>query len=183
MRLRSTPALFPFTRPFLLLAACFLLLAIGCAPKVVIRPAPSPVPQTPQEAPPPSVSDVLLASYEAWKGVPHRIGGTDRRGVDCSGLMQIVFREAFDLELPRTSRAQSLMGQSVRPGEMQPGDLVYFLDKGGDHIGVVVGRGRFLHASSTIGVTVSEFDAYWWPRLRRVQRVLPPSLTAAKSGS
>ena len=73
--------------------------------------------------------------------------------------------------------------QNVPPADMRPGDLVYFIDKRGDHIGVVVERGRFLHASSTVGVTVSEFDAYWWPRLKRVQRVLPPSLTAARAGS
>ncbi|WP_169725571.1 NlpC/P60 family protein [Desulfomicrobium escambiense] len=128
------------------------------------------------------MTETLLARYEAWKGVPHRIGGTDHRGVDCSGLMQIVFREAFDMELPRTSREQSRLGQNVPPADMRPGDLVYFIDKRGDHIGVVVERGRFLHASATVGVTVSQFDAYWWPRLKRVQRVLPPSLTAAQSG-
>lgn len=182
MRSMTFPAPAPLVRPLLLLAASVLFLAVGCAPKVVIQSAPT-APPAQQTAQPPAVTDVLLARYEVWKGVPHRIGGTDRRGVDCSGLMQIVFREAFDMELPRTSREQSLLGQSVRPVEMRPGDLVYFIDKRGDHIGVVVEQGRFLHASSTVGVTVSQFDAYWLPRLRRVQRVLPPSLTAAQAGS
>ena len=144
-------------------------MAAGCATKTVIQSSPS-EPPAQHQTPAPSVSHVLLARYEAWKGVPHRIGGSDRRGVDCSGLMQIVFREAFALNLPRTSREQSLLGQSVAPADMRPGDLVYFIDKRGDHIGVVVERGRFLHASATVGVTVSEFDAYWWPRLRRVTK-------------
>ena len=124
-----------------------------------------------------------MARYAEWQGVPHRIGGQDRHGIDCSGLMQAVFREAFGLELPRTSREQSLVGERVRPSEMRPGDLVYFLDKGGDHIGVIVETGRFMHASSTVGVTVSRLDTYWLPRLRRVQRVLPPPLIEARSGS
>ena len=76
------------------------------------------------------------------------------------------------MDLPRTSREQSRLGQKVDAREMRPGDLVYFIVKGGDHIGVVVESGKFLHSSTTLGVTLSEFDAYWWPRLKRVQRVL-----------
>lgn len=183
IRFLRFPALISSFRPLFLLGACALLLTAGCAPKVVIQSSPPEPPAVPRHVPPPTVSDMLLARYDAWKGVPHRTGGTDRRGIDCSGLVQIVFMEAFAMELPRTSREQSVMGRSVRPGEMRPGDLVYFIDKGGDHIGVVVDRGRFLHASSTVGVTVSEFDDYWLPRLRRVQRVLPPELTALDAGS
>ena len=147
-----------------------LFLSAGCAPKVVIQ---TPAPTLPaQVAPPSTVSTLLLAQFQAWKGVPHRIGGSDRQGVDCSGLMQAVFREAFRMDLPRTSREQSRLGQKVDAREMRPGDLVYFIDKGGDHIGVVVENGKFLHSSATLGVTLSELDAYWWPRLKRVQRVL-----------
>ena len=150
--------------------SCLLFLGVGCAPKVVIQ---TPAPTLPaQVAPPSTVSTLLLAQFQAWKGVPHRIGGSGRQGVDCSGLMQAVFREAFRMELPRTSREQSRLGQKVDAREMRPGDLVYFIDKGGDHIGVIVENGKFLHSSATLGVTLSELDAYWWPRLKRVQRVL-----------
>lgn len=166
-----------------LLLAALLLLATGCA-KTVIQSSPAPAPASPSPpASSPTITAILLDRFEAWKGVPHRIGGTDRRGIDCSGLMQVVFREAFSVELPRTSRDQSRVGRQVGPGDMRPGDLVFFRDRGGDHIGVLVGEGRFLHVSSTLGVTVSEFDAYWRPRLRDVRRVLPESLTAAAAGS
>jgi cell wall-associated NlpC family hydrolase len=146
-----------------------LFLGSGCAPKAVIQ---SPVTSPPQDTFTLSVSDILMSQFRAWKGVRHRIGGTDRQGVDCSGLVQVIFREAFQVELPRTSRDQSRMGQRVETGQMRPGDLVYFTDKGGDHIGVLVADRTFLHASSSQGVTLSTLDAYWWPRLRRVQRVL-----------
>lgn len=159
--------------------AVLLLLGSGCAPKVVIQSPPPSLPAPPVQ---PSVNDMLMARYDAWKGVPHRIGGMDRSGVDCSGFMQAVFREAFQVDLPRTSRDQSRVGRNVTALEMRPGDLVYFNDKRGDHIGVAVEGGRFLHASTTLGVTLSEFDAYWWPRLRRVQRVLPLPLTSANAG-
>jgi cell wall-associated NlpC family hydrolase len=153
-----------------LIFVCLLFLGGGCAPKTVIQPVVIPPSQhTVRDA---SVSEILLSQFEAWKGVRHRIGGTDRQGVDCSGLVQAIFREAFQVKLPRTSREQSRVGQRVEVKEMRPGDLVYFLDKGGDHIGVLVAQRTFLHASASRGVTLSTLDAYWWPRLKRVQRVL-----------
>jgi len=154
----------------LLAFACLLFLAVGCAPKVVIQ-SPS-LPPSQDAVFEPSVSEILLSQFRAWKGVRHRIGGTDRQGVDCSGLMQAVFRDAFQLDLPRTSREQSLLGQPVDTRHLRPGDLLYFLDKRGDHIGVVVSDRTFMHASTSQGVILSTLDAYWWPRLKRVQRVL-----------
>lgn len=154
----------------LLALACLLLLGAGCAPKVVI--------QSPQTTPAQdsafksSISDILLSQYRAWQGVRHRVGGADRQGVDCSGLVQVVFRDAFQVDLPRTSREQSRTGQPVAAQDMRPGDLLYFLDKRGDHIGVVVEGRTFMHASASQGVILSSLDGYWWPRLRRVQRVL-----------
>lgn len=147
-----------------------IVLGAGCAPKVVIPPEPSLPPVESVIVPP--VSDVILSQYEAWKGVPHRIGGMDRRGMDCSGLMVIVFRDAFSINLPRTSREQSRVGREVQPYERRPGDLAFFLDKGRDHIGVVVDDRRFLHVSSTLGVTLSAFDSYWNGRLLKVRRVI-----------
>lgn len=154
----------------LLAFACLLLLGVGCAPKVVIQSPEAPPAQ--DSAFKSSVSDILLSQFRSWQGVRHRVGGTDRQGVDCSGLMQIVFRDAFQVDLPRTSREQSLTGQPVSTRDMRPGDLLYFLDKRGDHIGVVVSDRTFMHASASQGVILSSLDGYWWPRLRRVQRVL-----------
>lgn len=148
-----------------------LLLGVGCAPKVVIQ---SPEPPPPADTGPvSSVSGILMAEYQAWKGVPHRVGGTDRRGVDCSGLVQAVFRDGFQLELPRKSIDQSHLGQPVDRSAMLPGDLLFFLDKGGDHIGVLVMGRQFLHSSTSQGVVISELDNYWNPRLLRVRRILP----------
>lgn len=156
--------------PSLPLLACLLFLAVGCAPKAVIQSSPSPPPR--EAAVEPSVSDILLSQFRAWQGVRHRVGGTDQQGVDCSGLVQAVFRDAFRMDLPRTSREQSRAGQPVDVRDMRPGDLLYFLDKRGDHIGVVVADRTFMHASSSQGVILSTLDGYWWPRLKRVQRVL-----------
>ncbi|MBP9944361.1 MAG: C40 family peptidase, partial [Desulfomicrobium sp.] len=100
-----------------------LFVAAGCASKTVIQTPVAPPPQDAVHAP--SVSELLLSQYQAWKGVRHRVGGSDRKGVDCSGLVQIVFRDAFRMDLPRTSRDQIRMGRMVDAREMRPGDLVY----------------------------------------------------------
>jgi cell wall-associated NlpC family hydrolase len=118
------------------------------------------------------VADLLLSQYQIWKKVPHRTGGLDHRGIDCSGLLMTIFQDAFDYELPRTSREQSRMGYAVSVHQRRPGDLVFFKDRGLDHIGVIVDEDRFLHTSSKRGVTLSKFDSYWKPRLRCVRRVL-----------
>jgi cell wall-associated NlpC family hydrolase len=122
--------------------------------------------------PVPSIKDVVLSQYEDWRGVRYRSGGTDYRGVDCSGLVQAIFRDAFEVELPRTSREQANLGEAVKQGDIQPGDLLYFIDRGRNHVGVAVNEHEFLHASRKKGVILSKFDKYWKPRLKRVRRIL-----------
>lgn len=165
---------------------CAFLLAFlffscgGCSTKVVIppdrafidEPAPIAGDDAPYELHESCVSEVLRSEYASWKGVRHRLGGTDKRGVDCSGLMQAIFRNSFQIDLPRTSKEQSRMGQKVKFKEKRPGDLVFFVDRGRNHIGVVVDKRRFLHSSSKYGVMISEFEGYWMPRVKRVNRVL-----------
>lgn len=131
----------------------------------------------------PSIGDIVLAQYEDWRGVRYRSGGTDYRGVDCSGLVQAIFKDAFEMDLPRTSGEQAKLGEAVARDDIQPGDLLYFIDRGRRHVGVAVSEDEFLHASRKKGVILSKFDKYWKPRLKRVRRVLTPEQsTFAPSG-
>ena len=123
-------------------------------------------------APVPSIGDIVLAQYEDWRGVRYRSGGSDYRGIDCSGLVQAIFRDAFEVELPRTSYEQASLGEAVNKSDIQPGDLLYFIDRGRKHVGVAVNEHEFLHASRKKGVVLSKFDKYWKPRLKRVRRIL-----------
>lgn len=120
----------------------------------------------------PSVGDVVLAQYEDWRGVRYRPGGSDYRGVDCSGLVQAIFRDAFEVDLPRSSSDQAQLGESVAKGDIRPGDLLYFIDRGRKHVGVAVNDQEFVHASRRKGVMLSKFDGYWSKRLIRVRRIL-----------
>lgn len=136
---------------------------------------------TAAETPPRSPSDArrvaadLRASAARWNGVPHEWGGTSRRGVDCSGLVQALYDETFDMGLPRSTRRQARLGARVDAQRLQPGDLVFFRPEDRKrHVGVYLSDGEFVHASSSRGVMVSRLDeAYWQRHWWQARRVLP----------
>jgi cell wall-associated NlpC family hydrolase len=102
-----------------------------------------------------------------WKGVPYRLGGTTREGIDCSGLVQQLYREVRHLEVPRTATEQFQKSVTTGGGAAQPGDLVFFTTTRtfGDetsHVGVVIGNRVFVHASTTLGVTYGSLDDPYW---------------------
>ncbi|MCM2971066.1 C40 family peptidase [Larsenimonas suaedae] len=107
----------------------------------------------------------LMSEYDAWAGTPYRYGGTSRSGVDCSALVQHIFRDSFDIDLPRTTLGQVLEGNKISKAALKPGDLVFFRPKRSDrHVGIYVGEGYFMHASSSTGVRLSKLDNPYWSR-------------------
>lgn len=128
----------------------------------------------------------LRAAATDWEGTPHRWGGTTRRGIDCSGLVQVVFADLFDHALPRTTREQATQGKRVRSSRRAPGDLIFFKTAPKTrHVGIYLGGGEFVHASSSNGVTVSPLDGQYWQRTywmtRRVLDRAPPPATPIPS--
>jgi probable lipoprotein NlpC len=112
-----------------------------------------------------AVSEALRDYFQKWRGVPYRYGGVNRSGIDCSSFVRQTMSDLQSLELPRTTAAQALAGQPVPPGNLSPGDLVFF--KTGfrsRHVGIYVGDGRFMHASTSRGVTMSRMDNVYWQR-------------------
>lgn len=154
-----------------------VLFGSGCGPKLPQLPGEVLPPTRPE---PPTVREILLQEYAKWQGVPYKFGGTNRSGVDCSGLMQAVFRDGFNLTLPRRSIEQSHMGIRVSRGEIQPGDLLFFSDRKTDHIGVALDEHHFLQASTRAGVIISDLDRYWSARLTRISRILGDRVQMAK---
>jgi cell wall-associated NlpC family hydrolase len=118
-------------------------------------------------------------------GSPYRLGGTSpETGVDCSGFVRHVFKQAAGVELPRDSRAISEATQPLEHAELRPGDLVFFntLNRAFSHVGIYLGDDRFVHASSsrTGSVMVSNLkDRYWRERFDGSRRVVPPGTDAA----
>lgn len=135
--------------------------------------------------PPELVRQALLAQHERWAGTPYRLGGTGERGIDCSALVQNVFSETFRLDLPRSTGEQVHEGNPVSRGELQVGDLVFFRPPGPyDHVGIYVGDGYFLHASTSQGVMLSELDNVYWQRyFWQARRTLEPTTLARRVAS
>ena len=122
-------------------------------------------------------------------GSPYRLGGTSpESGLDCSGFVGHVFREAAGVTLPRDSRSISEAAQPLAPDELQPGDLVFFntLNRGFSHVGIYLGDDRFVHASSsrTGSVVVSNLkDRYWRERFDGARRVVAPGASSVAADS
>jgi probable lipoprotein NlpC len=111
----------------------------------------------------------LLAAAEAYLGTPYRYGGVDSRGLDCSGLVFLSFRDALHASVPRTTSSLYSWSEKIPSNEMKTGDLVFFVTEGASvsHVGIYAGNGRFIHAASAgpkTGVMYSRLDESYWKR-------------------
>lgn len=116
---------------------------------------------------------VALAVREAnqYLGVKYRTGGTDKKGMDCSGLTYTSYKAA-GINLPRVSRSQATYGTKVTRENVKVGDLVFFTYPGGTritHVGMIAeingGKTLFIHASSSRGVVKDDFNSNYWKKI------------------
>lgn len=128
----------------------------------------------PAEMNPKLDNDILEAELTWWWKTPYRYGGTKLSGIDCSALMQRIYY-GLGYDLPRTTGQQQHVGRKVSPRSLLIGDLLFF-DTGGNgisHVGIYAGKGYFIHASVSKGVTVSRFwHPYYQQRFRLARRVV-----------
>lgn len=110
-------------------------------------------------------SNVSLYSFiENWYGTPYRLGGTTKNGIDCSAFVRQLYEEVYNRGLLRTSREQFSHASTIRKEELKEGDLVFFKirTKNISHVGVYLSDGKFVHASVSRGVVISDLkDRYW----------------------
>jgi len=134
-------------------------------------------PRAPSAASAGEANDILFRAI-GLVGTPYRWGGnTPAGGFDCSGLIDYIYRTAAGIKLPRTSHEMASMdARKVRKmTQLASGDLVFF-DIGGaiSHVGVYVGKGRFVHAPNSGGtVRLDDIDGpYWGDHFAYGRRVL-----------
>jgi cell wall-associated NlpC family hydrolase len=105
-----------------------------------------------------SLRDSVVAMAKAQLGTRYKHGGTSPRGFDCSGLIQYVMA-ALNLDVPRTAKQQAKVGLAINrdTSRLLPGDVLTF-SKGKkgvvSHVGIYVGDGKFIHASSVAGKVI-----------------------------
>ena len=124
----------------------------------------------------------LLKEAERHKGRPYVMGASGPRAFDCSGFTSYVFAR-MGIKLKRSSAEQYTMGTAVERKNLRPGDLVFFSRasvKGVGHVGIVysvdkkTGSFKFIHASSSRGVTIDNFatSAYYVHRYIGAKRII-----------
>ena len=109
------------------------------------------------------ISRRVVQTSLQYIGVPYVFGGTSPGGFDCSGYVRYVFANA-GVYLPRMADEQYEVGIPVSSSEMVPGDLVFFstYEYGPSHVGIYLGDGNFINASSSRGVAIdSLYSSYW----------------------
>jgi murein DD-endopeptidase / murein LD-carboxypeptidase len=112
-------------------------------------------------------SSAIIGSARKYLGVPHCMGGTTRRCMDCSGLLFTVFEE-HGISFARTAEEQARYGIIISDkNQLRRGDLVFFIrtyrtDRFITHSGIYLGNNEFIHASSSRGVTITSMNDTWW---------------------
>jgi len=140
----------------------WLFLNLTCAPAVRFTSATAPEgsPQDKSRNWVPIDKNKIMKSVDQFRGIPYKWGGEDKNGMDCSGLVKCVFRDLERIELPHKATEQAQYGVKVSRDALQCGDLIFFKMQGFmiDHVGIYLGDGHFVHASSITGVTVTPLD-------------------------
>ncbi|MBK1971100.1 C40 family peptidase [Campylobacter sp. TTU_617] len=102
-----------------------------------------------------------------WKKTPYKLGGTTKKGADCSGFTQSVLFE-FKTRIPRTTKTQLESGESISKKNLKAGDLVFFKTgrgPNGMHVGIYLSNNKFIHLSTKGGAKEASLNnAYWKKR-------------------
>lgn len=116
-----------------------------------------------------SVGDKLAKESLTWIGTPYGYGRSDKGvATDCSGMVLKVYEKVTEIKLPRNSAEQAAFCDDIDEGEVESGDLVFFAT-GKDkhkvsHVGIMLNRVEFVHASGSKGVIQSEMTTPYYKR-------------------
>jgi len=114
---------------------------------------------------PNQISNVMLYRFiDEWYGVKYRMGGTTKKGVDCSAFVQHLYQYVFGYDILRTACLQFSEAKRISKDELKEGDLVFFRVNTSriSHVGVYLRNNFFVHSASSKGVSIANLsNAYW----------------------
>jgi hypothetical protein len=110
--------------------------------------------------------DKLKGIADSYLGIPYLLGGETTDGIDCSAFTQQVFDKTYRIKLPRRAVWQSTHGVFIYRFALRKGDLVFFGPNPTDidHVGIYMGEGQFINATSSKGVMYSGLDERYWAK-------------------
>lgn len=118
----------------------------------------------------------LIEEIDDWYGTPYRYGGSSKNGIDCSAFSRTLSNDVFNVSLPRTAEEQYDYCDHIKKNQLKQGDLVFFHTTGRSritHVGVYLQNGKFVHASTSSGVMISDLDEYYWKKAYRAAGRVP----------
>ena len=105
----------------------------------------------------------LYDMHDEWEGVDYEMGGLSKGGIDCSGFVYATFRSKLGIDIPRSTELQIKAGKKVSRKNLRTGDLVFFKTaEKVRHVGIYLEDNKFLHASTSEGVIISELNNVYW---------------------
>lgn len=109
-------------------------------------------------------NEKLYRFIDTWIGVPYRNRGMDKKGVDCSGFTSLLTKDIYNKQLPRTARSMAEDVKRKFEKDLKEGDLVFFDFDGQkfSHVGVYLQNNKFVHASTSKGVIISDLKDQWY---------------------
>lgn len=112
------------------------------------------------------LKDASLYSFiDEWYGTHYRMGGTTKKGIDCSAFSGTLLSAIYSFNVPRTAREQYKVCEHLNKEDLLSGDLVFFNTRGGvSHVGVYLTNGYFVHSSSSEGVKISSLGEDYYSR-------------------
>ncbi|MGI6320532.1 MAG: C40 family peptidase [Bacteroidales bacterium] len=109
----------------------------------------------------------LYSEIEKWLGTPHKLGGCDIKGVDCSCFVLQVYKNVYGIDLSRRSMDMINNVSIVSKNKLQEGDILFFIIGAANrisHVGIYLKENYFAHASSSKGVMISNLDESYWAK-------------------
>ena len=122
---------------------------------------------------------LLLSQMEKWFGTQYCFGGSTDSCIDCSSFTQVILRDVYNVKIPRNSQQQFDASTKIEVENLKEGDLVFFNTVSASmiitHVGVYVCNNKFVHASTSKGVTINDLsEKYFAKAFRGAGRFINP---------
>ena len=114
---------------------------------------------------PPAPKTTFEEYASKWLGTPYVYGANSTKGTDCSGYVMQVYQGFFNIALPHNAHMmyKDERGKSVSRGSLREADLIFFGSFWKiSHVGIYLGGDRFIHASSSRGVIISNLNEKYY---------------------
>src|SRR5205085_10927280 len=100
--------------------------------------------------------------------------------IDCSAFTQTLLHNVYGVEVSRTAHEQYSSSTHINAGDLSEGDLVFFKSgKTISHVGLYLGNNKFVHASTSFGVMISDLnESYWSKKYAGAGRVRPLTVSS-----